>query len=305
MGGIAIVCGSGSQNLAHRVAKQLDIQPTETRSRVFPDGELDIGVDPGVRNADVFVIDSLGPPVNDHLVELVMLADACRRTGAARLTAIVPYLAYARKDRRTSAGEAVGLAVVADLLGACVDGAVLVDPHVPQMDSIFGVPLEVVSAVPDIAASLAPHVDDDTVVIAPDLGAVALAERYAEKLELSAVTVVRKTRHSGSHVEATGLIGKNGHRRPLLVDDMISTGRTLAVAMEILQEHWSSESFLLAATHGLFVDGALERLTQYPLDGMVVTDSLPAPDLPPGSEVVEIAPLLAGAIRRIHGDGQA
>lgn len=302
MSGIAIVPGSGNRGLAERVAADLGSEPLETRSRRFPDGELDVAVDPRIRNADAFVVQPTGPPVDQHLVELLLLADACRRAGAARVTAVIPYLGYARKDRRTAPGDAVGLAVVADLLGpGRIDGAVLVDPHVPQIDSVFDVPLEVVSAVPTLAASLAQELGDDTVVVAPDLGALPLAERYADELAIDAVAVIRKNRLSGTEVEVTGLVGDGGRHQRVVVDDMISTGGTVAAAAGLLADRWDPGEILVAATHGVLVGDAAERIARLRPSAIAVSDTLPVRGLPPSGRVVGVGPVLADAIRRIHG----
>ena len=297
----AIIAGSASRELASSVASGLGLELSDTRTDTFPDGEIDVGVDPRVRNADVYVVASLAPPVNDRLVELLLLLDACRRAGAARCTAVIPYLGYARKDRRTLPGEAVSLRVVADAIASAgADRAVLVDPHVPSVDSVFSVPLEVVSAVPLLAAAIAPAVPGDAIVVAPDLGAVHLAERYAGELGLGAVAVVRKTRRSGSEVEASGLVGPAHDRPVLLIDDIISTGATIEAATRLLVREWSPPSLTVAATHALLVGEAVSRLERLPLDAMVVSDSVVPPGRPLACSVASVSEALVAAIERLH-----
>lgn len=299
---IAVVPGSASRRLAAEVAHQLGLEPTRTRTQVFPDGEWDVAIDAGVQGADTYVVQSLAPPVNDHLVELMLLLDACRRDGAGRLTAVVPYLGYARKDRRTARGQAVSLRVVADVLASSgAERVVLVDPHVPQVDSIFSVPLEVVSAVPLLAAAIAPFIPDDAIVVAPDLGAVHLAERYAYELGLEGVGIVRKTRRSGRDVEVSGLVGHLRDRAVLLVDDMVSTGSTLEAAATRVLTEWSAPSLAVAATHGLFVSDAASHLDRLPLVAMVISDSLSPAALPSVCRTVPLDGLLADAVRRLRG----
>lgn len=305
MSDLALVGGSSHPALAGRIAEALGVDLVDVRSRRFPDGELDVSVDPAVRGCDVYVVQALGPPVNEHLIELLLLADACRRANARRLTAVIPYLGYARKDRRTSPGDAVGLAVVADLLGPSrIDRAVLVDPHVAQVDSIFRVPLEVVSGVQSIAQEVRGSIHGEAVVVAPDLGAVALAERYARALGIDEMSVVRKTRVSGSDVTVTGLVGDIVDGSPIIVDDMISTGGTIAAAVRLLREQGSPEHIAVAATHGVFVEGAVEDLMTLQIERLVVSDSLPHAGLPAQVTVVGLTQTLADTIVRLSKPGQ-
>lgn len=298
---MAIIAGSSSRVLARAMAGRLGLEPTRARTDTFPDGETDVAVGAGILDADVYVVGSLAPPVNDRFVELLLLLDACRRAGASRITAVVPYLGYARKDRRTRPGEAVSLRVVADAIaGAGADRAVLVDPHVPQVDSIFSIPLEVVSAVPSLAAAIGRAVPHDAIVVAPDLGAVHLAERYASELELDSVAVVRKTRRSGSEVEASGLVGPAADRPVLLVDDIVSTGGTIEAAVELVVDEWAPTSVSVAATHALFVADAVARLERLGLEAMVVSDSVVPKRLPSACAVIPIDEVLAATVARLH-----
>lgn len=303
MNDLALVAGSAGVDLAKGVGSELRITPTDSHTEIYPDGEVDVSVDPSIREGDVYVIQSLSPPVNEHLVELLMLADACRGGGAARITAVVPYLAYARNDRRTRPGEAVGLAVVRDVIEASpIDRLVVVDPHISQVAAVFDLPVDVVSAVPALSPDIDVPRPEATMVVSPDLGAVALAERHAEALGLSDVGVIRKTRLSGDRVEATGLVGES--KRPdhvIVADDIISTGATIEAAVDAIRERWSPGRIAVVATHALMVDGAAERLEGLGIDHLVVSDSVPAPPLPDGGRVVGLASLVASTIRDLHG----
>jgi ribose-phosphate pyrophosphokinase len=266
----------------------------------FPDGELRPTVC-GVRGDDVFVVQSTGPPVNDHLVELLFLIDACRRAGASRVTAVAPYFGYARQDRRSRDGQAIGARVVAAAVGAAgADRLVIIDPHTAALEAMFAIPVEALTAVPAIADTLRPAVTPDAVVVAPDLGAVKLAERYASLLGLS-VVIVRKTRVNGTTVHTEGLVGQVDGRSAIVVDDMISTGATIEAAVRLLLENGARPDFVVAATHGLFVGEAVERLASLPVRRLVVTDSLGGVEgLALPVERRSIAPLLATAIGRLH-----
>ena len=299
---LRIACGTAHRALASRVSSALGIGSLTGEVERFPDGELRPIV-PEVRGDDVFVVQPTGPPVNDHLVELLLLVDACRRAGAGRVTAVVPYFGYARQDRRSRDGQAIGASVVAAAVAAAgANRLVVIDPHTTALEAMFAIPVETLTAVPAIANTLLPAVTPDAVVVAPDLGAVKLAERYASLLGLS-VVIVRKTRVTGAIVRAEELVGQVDGRPAIVVDDMISTGATIEAAVRLLLDNGARPDVIVAATHGVFVGNAVERLASLPLRSLVVTDSLGVVEgLALPVEVTSIAPLLATAIGRLHGD---
>ena len=266
----------------------------------FPDGELRPVMNP-VRGDDVYVIQPTGPPVSDHLMELLLLLDACRRDGAGRITAVVPYFGYARQDRRGRSGEPVGARVVADALAA--SGAqclVVVDPHSAALEAMCGIPVEMLTAVPALAKALAPDIPGDAVIVAPDLGAVKLAEHYASLLQRP-VAVVRKTRLTGATVRAEEIAGHVAGRPAIIVDDMISTGATIEAATRVVLAHGGTSGIVVAATHGLLVGGAARRLRGLPVRRVVTTDTLPqGRSAALALQVESVAPLLADAISRLH-----
>lgn len=297
-----IVSGSANPSLARAVAAACGVDPADWVLERFPDGELRPAVGP-VRGQDVYVVQPTGPPVNDNVVELMLSLDACRRAGAARITAVVPYFGYARQDRRLRTGEAIGARVVADALAAAgAQRLVVVDPHTSALESMCHIPVEMLSAVGVLAGALAPLVSTPAVLVAPDLGAVKLAERYSARLGLP-VAVVRKTRLSATAVEAEELVGDVTGRSAVIVDDMISTGATIEAAMRVLLTYEADPGFIVAVTHGVLVAGCLDRLAGYPLAHLVLTDSLESATEPrQGLEVASIAPVLADAIGRMHRD---
>lgn len=297
---VIVACTAGRQ-LARQVADHLGTTPVDSGAQRFPDGELGVAIDGEVRGGDAYLVQPLAPPANDNLVELLLTVDAARRAGARRVTAVVPYIAYARQDRRTAAGEPVSIRLVGDLLRAAgVERAITVDPHTPDIESILGLTVEITTAVPTLAGALRDEVDEETVVVAPDLGAVELAEEYAEALGRS-VAIVRKTRVSGDEVETAGIVGEVAGRRALLVDDMISTGGTLVAAAEALERAGAAQPLDVAATHGLLVADATEQLDGLPLRRLLIADTLPTPDdRPEATEVVSIASVLAEAVVRLH-----
>lgn len=303
---LRVVAGTASGALADAVAARLGEPPAVAVVERFPDGELRPAVD-DVCGDDVYVVQASGPPVNDNLVELLLLLDACRRAHAGRVTAVIPYFGYARQDRRTRPGQAVAAPVVADAIA--MTGAarvVLVDPHTTALEAMVPVPVETLTAVPALADALGPIVPADAVLVAPDLGGVKLAEAYASILDRP-VAVVRKTRVSGTAVLATELVGDVTGRPAIIVDDMISTGATIEAAAQLLLAHHARPDMTVAATHGLLVGDAPQRLARLPLRTLLVTDSVtPAGGAAPPAattrsrHVCSIAPLLADAIARLH-----
>jgi ribose-phosphate pyrophosphokinase len=290
---LRIVAGSASTALAGATAARLGVELAPTVLERFPDGELRPAVD-DVRADDVYVVQATGPPVNEHLVELLLLLDATRRAHAGRVTAVIPYFGYARQDRRTCPGQAVAAPVIADAIAmAGADGVVLVDPHTTALDAMIRLPVETLTAVPVLADALVPIVPADAVLVAPDLGGVKLAEAYAAILDRP-VAVVRKVRVSGTAVQATELVGDVGGRPVIIVDDMISTGATIEAAAHLLLTHDALPDITVAATHGLLVGDACERLSRLPLRALLVTNSI----VP--SAGATIAPLVADAIGRLH-----
>lgn len=298
--GLRIVPGSANTVLAGAIAKSLDTEPVTCKLDRFPDGEMRPVVNP-VRGDDVYVIQPTGPPVSDHLIELLLLLDACRRDGAGRITAVVPYFGYARQDRRGRSGEPVGARVAADALAA--SGAqclVVVDPHSAALEAMCGIPVEILTAVPALAEALAPDVPGDAVVVAPDLGAVKLAKHYASLLQRP-VAVVRKTRLTGATVRAEEIVGHVAGRPAIIVDDMISTGATIEAATQVVLAHGGTSVIVVAATHGLLVGGAARRLRGLPIRRVVTTDTLPqGRSAALALQVESVAPLLADAISRLH-----
>jgi ribose-phosphate pyrophosphokinase len=296
---ILIFTGRTNPDLARETARRLGVKVGRCRIENFPDGELQVEIQEEVRSRDVYLFQSIVPPAGGPLLELLFLADACRREGAGRLTAVIPYCGYARQDRRTRPGEPLSAKVVADLLATRFDRILAVDLHSESLEGFFPIPLENVSAVPLLAKALRPHRNSRTVIVAPDLGAVKLAQRYADLLHLP-VVYVHKTRLSGGLVRPRRVIGKVQGQTPIIVDDMISTGGTMIAAMKALLELDCRPPFILAASHGLFAGDALERLSSLPIRKIFVSDSVPRPPaFPFPLRVLSLDRLLAAAIQRL------
>lgn len=299
MSQLRVIGGRAGTALATALAEHLGIEATPAVVEEFPDGELRPRVGP-LHGDDVYVVQPTGPPTAGTLVELLLLLDACRRSGAARICAVVPYLAYARQDRRDRPGEALGARVVADILAAAgAHRVIVVDPHTAGLEAMFAVPVETVTAVPVLVDTLLDAVAPGTVVVAPDLGAVKLAERIGMRLGFR-VAVVRKTRTSAVSVAATELVGDVDGRPVLVVDDMISTAATLEAAIRVVGAHGALPDVAVATTHALLVGGALARLDALPVRSVIVTDTVPVTTVPPWLTVRSVAPVLGEAVARLH-----
>jgi ribose-phosphate pyrophosphokinase len=299
---ITVLVGPASGHLGAGVCESLRISPAPYECRRFPDGEAQVEVHESVRGHDVYILQATSPPVEEHLMQLLLLADACRRAGAARLTGVIPYFGYARQDRRSSR-RSLGARVAANIIASgSFDRLMLIDAHTPAIEGFFDVPLDHLTAVPLLARAAAPSVGESSVVVAPDLGAVKLARAYANELHVP-MAFVHKTRLDGDAVEAHAVIGDVRGRRPLIVDDMLSTGATIDAAVGALRAADAVGPMSVAVTHALLVGRAPEVLQRLPLTRVMATDTVATrPPTPPQLEIISVASLVATAIRRNHRD---
>lgn len=301
-----ILCGNANRELAATVARLAGVRLGEASVERFPDGEVSVELGESVRDRRVFLIQSTAPPVNDHLMELLTMIDACRRAAAARIVAVVPYFGYARSDKRHGRRDPIAARLVADLLQAAgADHVVSVDLHASQIEGFFRVPMECLTAVPLLCETLRPHLPAGTIVASPDAGRLAMATHYARCLDTS-VVLLHKTRQTGSETHVTHLVGDVRDRPCLIIDDMISTGGTMVAAVEALLRNGARPGIMLAATHGLFVGPAREVLSAEGIGNVFVTDSIEQRLAAwPRLQVVSLAPLLADALQRASGPGRS
>ncbi len=296
-----VLSGSAHPKLAAALASELGLSLGNAEVGAFPDGEVRVEIREHVGGRHVVLVQPTCAPAERNIFELCLMSDACRRAGADRVTAVIPYFGYARHDRRRHEGDAIAVRVVTDLLAAAhVDRIVGVDVHCAAIEALSSIPFVHLSAQAELVNAVDVRDARRIVVVAPDLGAAKLAQRIGRSLG-TPVAFVHKLRRSGTEVEVSGVTGDVRDREPLIVDDMISTGGTIEAAAEILLSRGCRPSISILATHGLFVGDALARLGHLPIRRAIVSDSVPevaAPAFP--IERASIAKLLARAIEAIH-----
>lgn len=299
-----LIAGTAHPWLSARIAAELGVSIGTCRIERFPDGEVAAEIQQSVRGRDVFIVQPTSPPVNDHLVELLMVADACRRADAQRITALVSYFGYARSDKREGRRTPVAARAVADMMQSVgIDHVVTLDAHTPQLEGFFRIPIDNLSLAFALCDALQPRLTDDTVIVSPDLGGAKRATEFGERLGRP-VAVCVKRRSEGGSVAVTQVIGDVQGRQCVIVDDMITTGDTIAEAARALRAHGARDGVIVAASHGVLVPGAPETLRGAGVSDVFLSDSVPVePGGQPLVTRVSIAPLLADVIERLTAAG--
>jgi ribose-phosphate pyrophosphokinase len=299
-----IFAGSHYPELAEKVAKQLGISLSPTQLQHFANGESKCQLDKSVRGADVFIFQSHSGSVGEAIMEQAILIDAAKRASARHITAVCPFLGYARQDRKSYGREPITARLVIDILRvAGADRIVSVDLHTGQIQGFFDGPFDHLISLPVLADHLKHKFGNDFVIVSPDAGRVKLAERYASRLGVD-LAIVHKSRVGNNQTEALDVIGEVEGRNCVIIDDMIDTAGTICSASAELKAH-GAKSVAAIGTHGLFSEPALERIKNSSIDHLAVTDTLPFPTDTKGVdiEVVSIVPLLASAIKAIFEEG--
>ncbi|MFN0006363.1 MAG: ribose-phosphate diphosphokinase [Planctomycetota bacterium] len=298
---ITLITGNANPELGRAISRELEIPLATASLRRFPDGEIDIKVDDDLRGTDCFVIQPTCPPVNENWVELLLLLDCLRRSSAGRITAVMPYFGYARKDRKDEGRVPISAKVVANtLVGTGADRVLALDLHAAQIQGFFDIPVDHLYAKPVLLEVVRGLQVDKPVVVSPDVGGIKMARAYAKALDGADLAIVDKRRISGSQIAVEHVIGDVEGRNVIIVDDMISTGGSMAEAAGILRRH-GARRIVVAVTHPVFCGPAIERLDAAPIDTLLVTDSIPLGERRPKNvRIVSIAPLLSQAIRNIH-----
>jgi len=302
---LQIYSGRSHPELAHRITEHLGVELGDANLKTFPNGEIKCQLGESVRGSDVFIIQTHCHPVNEALMEQLIMIDTAKRASAKRITAVVPYYGYSRQDRKAEGREPITAKLVANMLTAAgASRVVSVDLHSGQIQGFFDKPVDHLTAMPVLLDYLRREGGDDLVIVAPDAGRVKVAERFSQHLGAD-LAFVHKMRPKGtvSKVEAKGVIGEVAGRRCVIIDDMIDTAGTIVAAAEILKDKGATEVWGMA-THGLLSDPAIDRLKNSQFERIVITDTVP---LPPEKaidkiEVLTVATIIADAIDAVFED---
>ena len=303
---LLLFSGSGYPKLAESIAERLDVDLGEVEITKFPGGEMYARYGQSIRGADVFIVQSLGEPVNDNLMELLIMVDAATRASAGSIVAVIPWYAYSRQDRKTKPREPITARLVANMIvTAGANRVMTMDLHVGQIEGFFSFPVDHLTAMHtfvDYFTGQGFKDAEDAVVVAPDTGEVKVAKRLADHLGLP-WAIVNKLRRQTGQSEVTHVIGDVEGRQAILIDDIISTGGTTVGAAESILDCGATEVYA-AATHPVFAGPAYERLEESPIKEVIVTDTLPLKKDKPRDKirVLTIAPLLANTIRNVFSD---
>ena len=299
---LKIFTGSAHPALGESIARYLGMPVGRAHLARFSDGEVWFQIQDNVRGADVFVVQPTGPPVNENLMEMLLMLDAFKRSSASRLTTVLPYYGYGRQDRKDKPRVPISAKLVADLLStAGTDRVLTVDLHAAQIQGFFDIPVDHLFAAPVIIEHVQKMALEDLVVVSPDAGGVERARAYAKRLDAS-LAIVDKRRDQPNVAEVHHVIGDVEGRTALIVDDIVDTAGTLTKVAEAIKAAGARE-VLASCTHPVLSGHAIERIERSPLAKLIVTDSLPlAPEKLAGGRIVvlTIAELLARAIKNIH-----
>ena len=302
---IKIFCGNSNPEFAKNICKDLGVDLGKAEVKTFADGEASVSLLETVRGADVFLVQSTCKPVNDHLMELLVMCDACRRASAGRITAVIPYFGYARQDRKAKSRDPISAKLVANMLTAAgADRVLTMDLHASQIQGFFDIPVDNLLGNPvfvDYYAKKFGSKAEDMVVVSPDVGSVARARTFAQKLHMN-LAIVDKRRQKANSSEVMNIIGDVRDKRVILLDDMVDTGGSLCGAAKALVEVGGAKSVTACASHGVLSGPAIQRIEDSVLDEVIFLDTIPArPEVKCAKiKYLSVAEMFAEAIERIY-----
>jgi ribose-phosphate pyrophosphokinase len=303
---MAILAGNSNPGLAQRIARHLTLPLGKIHVGRFSDGEINVEILENVRGRDVYIVQSTCPPVNDNIMELLVVADACRRASAERITAVMPYMGYSRQDRRTRAARVpITARLVAGMLeNAGINRVLTVDLHADQIQGFYSVPVDNVYSSPVLLGDLWRQKHGDLVVVSPDVGGVVRARAFAKRIDNADLAIIDKRRPEPNVAEVMNIIGEVAGKTAVLIDDMVDTAGTLCQAAEALKGEGAGR-VLAYVTHPVLSGRAVERISGSVLDELVVTDTIPlGPQAAACSRIRQlgVAELLGETMRRISLD---
>ncbi len=301
--GLKLFTGTSNTELAREVAKYLTLDLGDTTVSTFSDGEIMVRLNENARGSDAFVIQSTCTPVNDNIMQLLLIVDALKRASAERITAVIPYYGYARQDRKVQPRVPISAKMVADLITAVGTNRVLtVDLHAGQIQGFFNIPVDNLYAAPVLIDYIKKkYVSDNLVVVSPDAGGVERARAFAKRLNCS-IAIIDKRREKANECEVMNVIGDVENKDTLLIDDMVDTAGTMAQAAKALREQ-GAKRVSAACTHAVLSGAAIERINNSVMEELIVTNTIPMDGkmmLCKKLKVLSIASLLGDAIKRIH-----
>ncbi|MEC4892342.1 MAG: ribose-phosphate pyrophosphokinase [Oscillatoria sp. PMC 1051.18] len=301
---LRLFSGSANIPLAQEVARYLGMDLGPMVRKQFADGELYVQIQESIRGCDVYLIQPSCRPVNDHLMELLIMIDACRRASARQITAVIPYYGYARADRKTAGRESIAAKLVANLMTEAGANRILaMDLHSAQIQGYFDIPFDHVYGSPVLLDYLASKQLSDLVVVSPDVGGVARARAFAKKLNDAPLAIIDKRRQAHNVAEVMNVIGDVAGKTAVLVDDMIDTAGTISEGARLLREVGARQIYA-CATHAVFSPPAVERLSSGLFEEVIVTNTIPVPESNQFEQLrtLTVANLLGETIWRIHED---
>ncbi|HMK64509.1 MAG TPA: ribose-phosphate pyrophosphokinase [Thermodesulfobacteriota bacterium] len=296
--------GNSNPNLAEKICSYMGMPNGVIQVRRFSDGEIFVEIGENVRGKDIFVMQSTCSPVNDNLLELLIIIDALRRASARRITAVMPYYGYARQDRKVAPRVPISAKLVADLITTAGARRVLtMDLHAGQIQGFFNIPVDNLFAAPILLTYIKEHFQDNLVIVSPDVGGVERARAFAKRLNAQ-IAIIDKRRDRPNSSEVMNIVGEVKGATAVLLDDMVDTAGTLTKAAAALAEKGAKKVYG-CATHAVLSGPALDLIMKSPLEQLVLTDTIPLKEkreICPKLKSVSIAPLLGEAIKRIHDE---